>query len=68
VIGVLKHPTEDQWAKFWGVFLIVQVCLLVASTFWLGIGGVRDTLRLFAGIKAEQADDTDTGEVRHNNH
>jgi SSS family solute:Na+ symporter len=68
VIGVLKHPTESQWAAFWGIFLIVQVCLLVTSTLWLGIGGVRDTLRLFVGIKAEQADDADTGEVRHNNH
>lgn len=34
IIGVLKHPTEDQWAGFWAIFLDIQDALLVISTLW----------------------------------
>lgn len=63
IIGFLKAPSEDQWAGFWGIFLIVQVGLLVVSTFWLGIGGIRDTARLFRSMRSGDRDFGDTGEV-----
>ncbi|MFO1492546.1 MAG: hypothetical protein U1F87_16925 [Kiritimatiellia bacterium] len=63
--GYFARPSEDAWAKFWAVYLIVQGGLLVVSTLWLGIGGVRDTLRLFRSARTGGVDATDTGEVRH---
>lgn len=68
VYGYFAKPSEDTWLKFWGVFLVAQVVLLAGSTVWLGLGGIRDTLRLFVGLKAEKVDDADTGEVKHNRH
>lgn len=65
IIGVLKHPTEDQWAGFWAVYLVVQVCLLVISTFWLGIGGCRDLARLIRSMRSSERDYGDTGEIAH---
>jgi SSS family solute:Na+ symporter len=64
-IGYLKSPTEDQWAGFWGIFLIVQLALLIISTFWLGIGGIRDTRRLFRSMRSDSRDPGDTGELKH---
>lgn len=66
IIGYKTHPTEDQWAGYWGIFLIVQVVLLVSTTLWLGIGGCRDTFRLFRSMRAPERDLGDTGELKHN--
>ena len=63
--GYFARPSEDSWARFWGIYLIGQLVLLVISTVWLGIGGMRDTLRLFAGLKTSQRDAADTGEIYH---
>jgi SSS family solute:Na+ symporter len=65
IYAFIAGPSEDQWAYFWGLFLIGQILLLVISTFWLGIGGTRDTLRLFRSMKTKPVDHSDTGEVTH---
>jgi solute:Na+ symporter, SSS family len=66
--GKLMKPDDDAWAKFWHVYLYVQVLLLVGSTSFLGAGGIRDMLRLFRQLHSNSRDYDDTGEVAHEDH
>lgn len=65
IIGTVNEISEDQWAKFWFIYLIVQVALLVISTLWLGTGGCRDMFRLFKSMRSDNRDLSDTGEIKH---
>lgn len=65
LIGWIGNPTDDDWMKFWAIFLIGQLALLVGSTLWLGIGGIRDLRRLFREMKTSPHETRETGELVH---
>ncbi len=64
--GWLQKPSDDAWAHFWSVYLSVQLLLLVGSTLWLGIGGIRDLRRLVHSMRTVKRDFSDIGEMQHN--
>jgi SSS family solute:Na+ symporter len=68
VYGYLVDPGEAFWAKFWHVYLYVSFAVLVGSTVWLGIGGIKDVINLFKSMRATDRDFSDTGETRHDKH
>ena len=51
-----------DWAGFWKIYLIALFGLLVVSTVWLGMGGIRDLKIMFRLLK-ESADVSDDGTV-----
>ncbi|MCI5778651.1 MAG: sodium:panthothenate symporter [Lentisphaeria bacterium] len=68
-IAVLIWNKISPWPMEWwgGYFLVVQLIVpgIVAFivTFWLGIGSIRDMLRLFRDLKLRKANPLDNGQV-----
>ena len=55
--------TNDSWAKFWWVYIIVHVVLSVITTIWFLIGGVRDYREMFRLLKIRKSSEEDDGRV-----
>jgi solute:Na+ symporter, SSS family len=65
IFASLFELSDDAWARFWHIYLGCQLVLLVGGTTFLGIGGIRDTVRLFRQLRSATRDYGDTGEVTH---
>jgi SSS family solute:Na+ symporter len=65
--ALARHPDLDTWARFWMAVLVVMCGVLLVSTVWLGLGGIRDLLRLLRALKAERSDAHDDGWVEQKN-
>jgi SSS family solute:Na+ symporter len=64
VYGFLADPGQEAWAKFWRIYLYFSFALLVGSTFWLGIGGLRDLKNLLHNLRSTERDFADDGSVK----
>jgi solute:Na+ symporter, SSS family len=62
--GNIATVSQDDWARFWHGYLYCVLAVLVVSTVWLGIGGIRDLLRLIKGLRESTTDVHDDGWVR----
>lgn len=69
---VLVWNAFSPWPiEWWGhYFLVVQLLVpgvvAIISTFWFGIGGVTDMIRLFRDLKNREVDHLDNGVVEGN--
>ncbi len=55
--------SADQWAIFWKVYLFALFGLLLITTVWLGVGGMRDLRMMFRLLRGEKLDEADDGTV-----
>jgi solute:Na+ symporter, SSS family len=62
-IGFTVKPDADAWARFWRIFLFLNYGVLMVSTTWLAIGGVKDLMKLVRGMRGERVDVHDDGWV-----
>ncbi len=71
-IAVLIWNAFSPWPiKWWGYYffvvqLLVPGVVAIISTFWFGIGGVRDMYRLFRDLRKREVDHLDNGVVEGN--
>jgi SSS family solute:Na+ symporter len=65
IYGTLYHPGDAVWAQFWHVYIYISTGLLLVTTVWLGIGGLRDLASLFRSLRRADRDYSDTGEMAH---
>jgi len=63
LLGFTVNPSLDAWAHFWHLFLLFSYGVLIISTTWLGIGGIKDLISLVKGMRSERADAHDDGFV-----
>ena len=68
VIWNLISPWPTHW---WGTYffiktLLIPCCVAFISTFWFGIGGAVDLVRLFRDLEHREADILDNGQVEGN--
>jgi SSS family solute:Na+ symporter len=68
IYGFFAKPSDAVWVTFWYVYLCLNFAVLVGTTVWLGIGGIKDVLSLFSTMGAADRDFSDTGESKHNSH
>jgi SSS family solute:Na+ symporter len=61
--GYLANPRDELWVDFWLVYLCLNFAVLVGTTLWLGIGGIKDVLALFKTMRGADRDFSDTGET-----
>ncbi|BCU78051.1 hypothetical protein [Luteolibacter sp. LG18] len=52
-----------EWAGFWKIYLCALFGLLVFTTAWLGIGGIRDLKTMFHLLRTGSADTAEDGSV-----
>ncbi|MBM4118351.1 hypothetical protein FJ251_11555 [bacterium] len=57
-------PVSRGWARYWGVYVIVQVAVTVISIIWLTTGGLGDIRRLFRHLDGSVRNELDDGRVR----
>jgi len=63
--GWIADPGETAWAKFWHVYIYLSFGLLICTTLWLGIGGLRDLRNLMRNLRSTERDLSDDGTVKH---
>lgn len=66
--GYFAKPDDKLWVNFWYVYLCLNFAVLVGTTLWLGIGGIKDVISLFKTMGAAGRDFSDTGETKHDPH
>ena len=68
VAGTLLSATgtisEAAWARFWHVFLLVNLVAGIAVLVWFGTLGLRDLGRMLRALRGRVRDETDDGFVR----
>jgi SSS family solute:Na+ symporter len=68
VIGTVYNLTHDvsdtAWARFWQVYVYIQLAIAVAVVVWFTIGGVGDLKDMLRRLEVMERDDTDDGLVR----
>lgn len=64
-LAVTGRIGDETWAPFWKFYLFALFGLLLATTVWLGIGGIRDLRNMFRLLKEARDDVSDDGTVKH---
>lgn len=62
-LAVAGRIGNADWAGFWKVYLIALFLLLLFTTVWLGIGGIKDLQTMFRLLKSGSADSMEDGSV-----
>jgi len=69
ILGTLYNLAYDvpaeTWARFWRLWLCLQIGIGIPVTVWLTVGSLRDMKELFARLGREQRDIADDGRVAH---
>lgn len=61
----LTHDVSDTaWAKFWQVYVYIQLAISVAVVVWFTVGGFRDLKEMLRRLDVMDRDDLDDGVVR----
>ncbi|MCW1925062.1 hypothetical protein OKA05_21050 [Luteolibacter arcticus] len=63
VLSLSGKIGNADWAGFWKIYLIALFGLMVFTTVWLGMGGIRDLKTMFRLLKEGQRDSSDDGTV-----
>jgi SSS family solute:Na+ symporter len=61
--GLTRSTSDDSWASFWYVFIMVYTVLGVVTTIWFLIGGGRDIFNMLRRLNAATLDSADDGSV-----
>jgi hypothetical protein len=68
IVGTIYNLTHDvtdtAWARFWQVYVYIQLTISVAIVVWFTVGGVRDLRGMLRRLDVMERDDTDDGLVR----
>jgi len=62
----LTHEVPDSaWARYWQIFIWVQVAAAIVVIVWFSIGGLRDVREMTRKLGSMARDEEDDGMVRH---
>jgi hypothetical protein len=61
--GLTRSTSDDSWASFWYVFIMVYTVLGVVTTIWFLVGGGRDIFNMLRRLNAATPDSADDGSV-----
>jgi len=60
----LSHDVDDSaWARFWQVYLYIQIAMSVLVVIWFTIGGFRDIRIMLRRLKVMERDQEDDGRI-----
>ena len=56
-------PMSRSWARYWRIYVIIQVVLSIATIAWFTLGGMRDLRFMFRRLDGMERDSSDDGQV-----
>ncbi len=62
-ISMVLGLSNEQWKNYHYYYFFVMVSISFIIAIWLGIGGLRDIIRLFRDLKKSRRDVRDDGSV-----
>lgn len=63
IYGLSRVTTEDGWARFWWVYVVLTVIVSAGTTVWFFLGGIHDIRDLYRTLTALKRDHLDIGMV-----
>lgn len=66
-IGIYNTTVEvstEKWASFWEKYLYTMFFLATIFTVWIMVGGIRDLVKMFRGLRSQEVDEQDDGSVK----
>ncbi|MEM6885529.1 MAG: hypothetical protein AAF571_10885, partial [Verrucomicrobiota bacterium] len=67
IIGTVWNLTHDvsteTWVQWWGIQIGIEIVFGSCVMIWFSLGGARDVLRLFRGLKQVKVNPLDDGRV-----
>ncbi|MEK7667443.1 MAG: sodium:solute symporter [Gemmatimonadota bacterium] len=63
-INLSRVVGDAAWARFWHLFLLVQLVAGTAVLLWFGVLGLRDLGRMLRALRGRERDASDDGFVR----
>ncbi len=57
-------PISDSWARYWQVYVLIQIVLSIAVIVWFTTGGLRDLRFMFRKLDTQERDSGDDGRVQ----
>ena len=64
IINLATDVSEDAWAAYWRIYLLIIGVVGTLTTVWFLIGGIVDLKKLLADLRAEKVDPIDVGFVK----
>jgi len=64
IFNLTHDVTDSAWARFWQVYVHIQLSISVAIVVWFTVGGARDLRDMFKRLDVMERDDADDGLVR----
>lgn len=58
-----RGASDDAWAKFWWIYVVLTVVIGAVTTVWFFIGGLRDIKDLYRTLRTLKRDHRDIGMV-----
>jgi len=62
--GLFGDIPDESWTAFWYFMVCMGLSLILVTTTWLLIGGLRDVKDMFSRLRTMARDDMDDGTVR----
>jgi SSS family solute:Na+ symporter len=59
------ETSDDAWASFWYVYIVIMVVVGVGTTIWFFFGGLHDIKDLYSTLRTLKRDHRDIGMVVH---
>jgi SSS family solute:Na+ symporter len=66
-IGIYNTTVEvsaEKWANFWEKYLYTMFFLATIFMVWIMVGGIKDLIKMFRGLKSQEVDEQDDGSVK----
>jgi solute:Na+ symporter, SSS family len=63
IYNIMFEVSDQSWLSFWYGYIWLMLVVSILVTCWLGIGGIRDVIRMFSQLSRHERDDADDGWV-----
>ncbi len=63
-INLTREVSDAAWARFWWIYVLIQLVVACVVFVWFAVGGTRDLVAMLRELRGMTRDATDDGFVR----
>ena len=68
IINLIQVQSDSWWMTYWEYRFYIYLFVGLVTTFWIGLGGMRDMIAFFKALASITRNDADDGRVvNHHN-